>query len=435
MQTTDLRLDAGWIIPVEPAGTLRNHSLIVDVGRIVAIVPAAEADLRFAARERLALPHHALLPGLVNAHTHAAMSLFRGIADDVPLQVWLERYIWPREARFVGPDFVYDGARLAAAEMLRGGVTCCNDMYFFPDASARAFLELGLRAMLGLPILDLPTPYAADPDGYLQRGLAVRDALKHEATLAFSLAPHAPYTVGDDTWERIVVYARQLDLPIQTHLAETAVEVEQSREKHGETPLRRLHDLGATGPGFIAIHAVHVSTEDIALLATQGCHVVHCPVSNMKLGAGVAPVAALLAGGVNVALGTDGAASNNRLDVLGEMRIAALLAKVATGDPSALPAQQALCAATLSGARALGLDREIGSLVAGKQADVIAVDLSALEAIPCYDPISHLVHAVGREAVTDVWVAGRRVVSGRALTTADEASIVARARLWQERLQ
>ena len=435
MQAVDLRLDAGWIIPVEPAGALRDHSLIVDAGRIAAIVPAAEADLRFAARELLALPRHALLPGLVNAHTHAAMSLFRGIADDVPLQVWLEQYIWPREGRFVGPDFVYDGARLAAAEMLRGGVTCCNDMYFFPDASARAFLELGLRAMLGLPVLDFPTPYAADPDGYLQRGLAVRDALKHEATLAFSLAPHAPYTVGDETWEKIVVYARQLDLPIQTHLAETAGEVEQSRDKHGLTPLRRLHDLGATGPGFIAIHGVHVSNDDIALLATQGCHVVHCPVSNMKLGAGIAPVAALLARGVNVALGTDGAASNNRLDVLGEMRIAALLAKVATGDPSALSAPQALCAATLSGARALGLDREIGSLVAGKQADVIAVDLSALDAIPCYDPISHLVHAVGREAVTDVWVAGRRVVSGRALTTADEASIVARARLWQERLQ
>lgn len=435
MQVADLRLDAGWIVPIEPAGALRDHSLIVDAGRIAAIVPAVEADLGFDARERLALPHHALLPGLVNAHTHAAMSLFRGIADDVPLQVWLEQHIWPREGRFVGPDFVYDGARLAAAEMLLGGVTCCNDMYFFPDASARAFLELGLRAMLGLPVLDFPTPYAADPDGYLQQGLAVRDALKHEATLAFSLAPHAPYTVGDATWAKIVVYARQLDLPIQTHLAETAAEVEQSRERHGQSPLRRLHDLGVTGPGFVAIHAVHVSTEDIELLATQGCHVVHCPVSNMKLGAGIAPVAALLARGVNVALGTDGAASNDRLDVLGEMRVAALLAKVATGDPSVLSAQQTLCAATLSGARALGLDREIGSLVAGKQADVIAVDLSSLKAIPCYDPISTLVHAVGREAVTDVWVAGRRIVSGRALATADEASIVARARHWQERLR
>ena len=435
MQTADLRVDAGWIIPIDPAGALRDHALILDAGRIAALLPEAEADLRFESRERLALPDHVLLPGLVNAHTHAAMNLFRGLADDLPLKVWLEQQIWPREGRFVGPEFVYDGARLAAAEMLLGGVTCCNDMYFFPDASARAFVELGMRAMLGLPILDFPTPYAADADGYLQTGLAIRDQLKHEPRLAFSLAPHAPYTVGDATWEKIVVYARQLDLPIQTHLAETVAEIAESRERYGCTPLRRLHELGATGPGFIAIHGVHLSSEDIALLATHGGHVVHCPVSNMKLGTGIAPVAALFASGVNVALGTDGAASNNRLDLFGEMRIAALLAKVATGDPSVLTAQQALSTATLSGARALGMDGEIGSLTAGKAADFIAVELSALDATPCYDPVSHLVHAIGRDAVSDVWVAGRRVVSGRALTTADEATIIARSRLWQERLQ
>jgi 5-methylthioadenosine/S-adenosylhomocysteine deaminase len=435
MQSVDLRLDAGWIVPIEPEGALPDHALIVDAGRIVALVPGAVADLRFEPRERLALPHHVLVPGLVNAHTHAAMSLYRGIADDIPLQVWLEQHIWPREARFAAPDFVYDGARLAAAEMLLGGVTCCNDMYFFPEASARAFLELGMRAMLGLPVLDFPTPYAADADGYLQQGLAIRDSLKHEAGLAFSLSPHAPYTVGDATWERIVVFARQLDLPIQTHLAETSQEVAQSRDSHGRTPLGRLHALGATGPGFIAIHGVHLSAEDIALLAAQGSHVVHCPVSNMKLGSGIAPVSAMLAAGLNVALGTDGAASNNRLDLFGEMRIAALLAKVAAGDPAVMPAHQVLRAATLAGARALGLDGEIGSLVPGKQADIAAVDLSTLDATPCYDPVSHLVHAVGREAVTDVWVAGRRVVSRGTLTTADEASILARARLWQERLQ
>lgn len=435
MQKADLRIDAGWIVPVEPAGALHDHALIVDAGRIVAVVPPVRADEDFECREHLRLATHVLLPGLVNAHTHAAMSLFRGIADDVPLKVWLETHIWPREGRFVDPDFVYAGARLAAAEMLRGGITCSNDMYFFPDATARAFLDVGLRSMLGLPILDFPTPYAADADGYLKRGLAVRDALKHEPTLTFSLAPHAPYTVGDATWERIVVYARQLDLPIQTHLAETAGEVGDGHASHGVSPLARLHALGATGPGFIAIHGVHLSDADVALLATHGGHVVHCPVSNMKLGAGIAPVSALLAHGVNVALGTDGAASNNRLDLMGEMRIAALLAKVATGDPSTLPAQDALRAATLAGARALGLDHAIGSLVPGKEADVIAVDLSGLDATPCYDPISHLVHTVGRDAVTDVWVAGRRVVAGRALTGVDEGSIVAHARVWQERLQ
>jgi 5-methylthioadenosine/S-adenosylhomocysteine deaminase len=435
MQTCDLRIDAGWIVPIEPRGALPDHSLIADGGRIVAVAPTSLAAAEFDAREQVALPRHVLLPGLVNAHSHAAMNLFRGIADDVPLKVWLEQHIWPREGQFVAPDFVRDGARVAAAEMLRGGITCCNDMYFFPDASAHAFLELGMRAMLGLPVLDFPTPYAPDADGYLARGFAIRDALKHEPKLTFSLAPHAPYTVGNDTWRKVVVFARQLDLPIQTHLAETADEVAASHTEFHCSPMRRLHDLGVSGPQFIAVHGVHLAPDDIALLSAHGCHVVHCPVSNMKLGSGVAPVAALLAGGVNVALGTDGAASNNRLDLFGEMRIASLLAKAATGDAAVLPAQQVLYAATLAGARALGLDARIGSLVAGKEADMIAVDLSAPEALPCYDPVSHLVHAVGREAVTDVWVAGARVVADRMLLTADEAGISASSRLWQERLK
>ncbi|MBK6337612.1 MAG: TRZ/ATZ family hydrolase [Betaproteobacteria bacterium] len=435
MQNVDLRLDAEWIIPVAPAGALGGHALLVDGGRIVALVPAATADQRYTPRQRVALPRHALIPGLVNAHTHAAMALFRGIADDVPLQVWLEQHIWPREGRFAAPDFVYDGACLAAAEMLKGGITCCNDMYFFPDATARAFLATGLRAMLGLPVLDFPTPYAADPDGYLQKGLAVRDEFLHEPRLTFSLSPHAPYTVGDPAWEKTITYARQLDLPIQTHLAETAAEMAASRATHGATPLARLHRLGATGPSFIAIHAVHLDADDVDLLARHGGHVVHCPASNMKLGCGIAPITDYRARGINVALGTDGAASNNRLDLFGEMRLAALLAKVATGDPAALPAADALRAATLGGAQALGLDADLGSLGPGKFADVVAVDLGTLEAAPCYDPVSHLVHVVGREAVTDVWVAGQRLVADRVLTTVDEAALFARARLWQERLQ
>jgi 5-methylthioadenosine/S-adenosylhomocysteine deaminase len=435
MQTVDLRLDAGWILPVEPAGALAGHALVVDAGRVVALLPTAAADAAYAPREHVALPRHALIPGLVNAHTHAAMALFRGIADDVPLSVWLEQHIWPREGRFAAPDFVFDGASLAGAEMLRGGITCCNDMYFFPDATARALLAVGMRAMLGLPVLDFPTPYAADPDGYLQKGLAVRDEFIHEPRLAFSLSPHAPYTVGDPAWERTITYARELDLPIQTHLAETADEVAASRATHGATPLARLHRLGATGPSFIAIHAIHLDAADVDLLATHGGHVVHCPASNMKLGCGIAPIAHYRARGINVALGTDGAASNNRLDLFAEMRLAALLAKVATGDPAALPAADVLRAATLGGAQALGLDADLGSLAPGKCADAVAVDLSSLEATPCYDPVSHLVHVVGREAVTDVWVGGNRVVADRVLTTIDTAALCARARLWQERLQ
>ena len=435
MRTVDLRLDAKWIVPIEPAGALTGQALIVDAGSVVAIVPVAVADEEYAARSHLALPGHALLPGLVNAHTHAAMTLFRGLADDLPLQTWLEREIWPRETRFVAPEFVYDGVRLAAIEMLKGGTTCFNDMYFYPDAAARACLETGIRAMLGLVVLDFPTPYASDPDGYLQRGLAIRDAYKHSPTLCFSLAPHAPYTVGDATWEKIVMYARQLDLPIETHIAETAAEVARSLEQHGVTPLARLHRLGATGPAFIGIHGVHLAPADVDVLATHGGHVVHCPVSNMKLGNGIAPVPMLLARGINVALGTDGAASNNRQDIWSEMRIAALLAKVGSGDPSVVSAQQALQMATLGGARALGLEATIGSLVPGKQADIVAVDLTATHTLPCYDPLSHLVHVAGRECVTDVWIGGERIVADGRLVTAEEAAIAARARIWQERMK
>jgi 5-methylthioadenosine/S-adenosylhomocysteine deaminase len=433
-RTVDLRIDAGWIIPVEPAGALTGHALIVDDGRVVAVLPVDAADDAYAARETHDLPNHALIPGLVNAHTHAAMTLMRGVADDLPLKSWLEGHIWPLEARFVAPDFVYDGTLLGAAEMLRGGVTCCNDMYFFPEAAARAYETAGMRAMLGMPVLDFPTPYAPDADGCLQRGLAARDAFKHAPLLSFSLAPHAPYTVSDASWDKIVMYARQLDLPIQTHLAETRHEVEESRAATGLTPLHRLDRLGATGPAFIAIHAVHVDGDDVALLAAQRCQVVHCPASNMKLGAGIAPVTEMLRQGIGVALGTDGAASNNRLDILGEMRLASLLAKVATGEPSSVPAAMALRMATLHGATALGLDALTGSLKPGKQADVVAVDLSGLGTQPMYDAVSHLAYAAGRESITDVWVRGERVVADRRLTTIDEASLLARTHGWQQQL-
>jgi 5-methylthioadenosine/S-adenosylhomocysteine deaminase len=430
----DLCIFARYVIPVEPAGVLEDHALVVDGGTIVAIVPRADAEREYRAEQSVVLAEHALLPGLVNTHTHAAMTLLRGIADDVPLASWLEAHIWPREGRFVSPEFVHDGTLLGAAEMLLSGITCCNDMYFHPEDAARAYEQAGMRAMLGMPILDVPTPYAADADGYLARGLAARDAFKQSPRLSFSLAPHAPYTVGDATWERVVVYARQLDLSIQTHVAETRREVDESLATYHETPLARLDRLGATGPNFIAIHAVHLDAHDIDLLATQGCHVVHCAGSNMKLASGIAPVSALLDRGVNVALGTDGAASNNRLDVLDEMRLAGLLAKVATGNAAALPSATLLHMATLAGATALGLDGRVGSLRPGKEADVTAVRLADVETLPLYDPVSQLPNAAGREHVTDVWVAGERVVASRRLTRIDAPSLLARTKAWQARL-
>ena len=431
----DLRVDARWVIPIQPAGALSHHSLIVDDGRIVAVTATAGVEHQFAPREHVTLPTHVVLPGLVNAHTHAAMTLLRGIADDVALKPWLEQHIWPREERFLSPEFVHDGTLIAAGEMLRGGITCCADQYFFPDAAARAYARSGIRAFLGLPVLDFPTLYAPDCGGYLQVGLAARDAWKQEPKFAFALAPHAPYTVGDASWEKIVVYARELDLPIQTHLQETRDELEQSMASLAMTPLARLDRLGATGPGFIAVHAVHLADSDIELLAAQSCHVVHCPASNLKLASGIAPVARLKARGVNVALGTDGAASNNRLDLLAEARLASLAAKVAAGDAAALPAAAALRMATLDGAAALGLAAEIGSLERGKQADAIAVDLGSFEQLPCYDPLSQLLHVAGRDQVTDVWIAGERIVAERAMTRLDAGELAALARLWQDRLQ
>jgi 5-methylthioadenosine/S-adenosylhomocysteine deaminase len=306
------------VTPRFAAGALAHHTLVVDGGRVKAVMPTGEVDREFSAREQVTLPAHVLLPGLVNAHTHAAMTLMRDIADDLPLRPWLEQHIWPREGRFLSPEFVHDGTLIAAGEMLRGGITCCADQYFYPDAAARAYRRSGMRALLVLPVLDFPTPYAADCDGYLQAGLAVRDAWKHDPKFVFALAPHAPYTVGDASWEKIVVYARQVDLPIQTHVQETQDELQQSLASCAMTPLARLDRLGVTGPNFIAVHAVHLTDADIDLLAQQSCQVVHCPTSNLKLASGIAPVTRLRARGVNVALGTDGAASNNRLDLLAE---------------------------------------------------------------------------------------------------------------------
>jgi len=433
-RAVDLRIDARWLVPIARDGALEAHALMVDAGRIVALLPAAEADERYAPREAIELATHAVMPGFVNAHTHAAMTLLRGIADDVPLDAWLREHIWPAEMAHVAPAFVYDGTLAAAAEMLCGGVTTAADMYFHAEASAKAWIAAGMRAVVGIPVLDFPMAGAADADAHLARGLAARDAFKGAATLSFVLAPHAPYTVGDATWRKIVTIARETDLGIVTHLQETRAERDDALARDGMTPLARLDALGVTGPGFVAVHAVHPGVGDVERLARQGCHVVHCPASNLKLGAGIAPVAAYVAAGINVALGTDGAASNNRLDMFDAMRLAALVAKGTSGDPTLLPAQQVLRMATQHGADAFGLGASIGSLERGKLADLIAVDLASVATEPCYDPVSQLVHAASREHVTDVFVAGERVVANRAPTRIDAAAIAARARAWRDRI-
>ena len=435
MESIDLLIDARWIIPVDQLGrVLERHSVAVRDGRILAVLPAAEAHAAYLAAERVSLPTHALIPGLVNLHTHASMALMRGLADDMPLMQWLQDRIWPAEAKHVSPQFVYDGTLLACAEMLRGGITCFNEMYFYPGDAARAALEMGMRAALGLIVIDFPTAYAADADDYVAKGLALRDALREHQLLSFCMAPHAPYTVSDRTFSRLITLAEELDLPVHMHVHETQDEIGQSIAQHGVRPLARLHRLGLVGPNLIAVHAIHLTQEEIALLVQNGSSVAHCPSSNLKFANGFAPVARMLAAGVNIGLGTDGSASNNRLDLFQEMRQAALLAKTLSGDARALPAHRALAMATLDGARALRLDHAIGSIEHGKFADLTAVEFTAPDMLPCYDPVSHLVYAAGRENVSHVWVAGRLLVENRELKNRPKNDLENLVVLWQNRL-
>lgn len=431
----DLLIRPQWIIPIEPAGvTLTGHALAVDAGRIVAVVADSEARYRFLARETVTLPGEVLLPGFVNLHTHAAMTLLRGFADDLPLMRWLSERIWPAESRHAGADFVHDGTLLACAEMLRGGITTFNDMYFFPEAAARAASRAGIRAVLGIVVVEFPTAYAVDAADYLARGLAARDALRGEDLVQFCLAPHAPYTVSDRTFERIATLAAQLDIPVHIHLHETLHEVEESRRQHGVRPVERLHRIGLLGPHLIAVHCVQLGPEEIELLAHEGAHAALCPTSNLKLASGIPPIAALEARKINFGLGTDGAASNNRLDLFHELRHAALLAKGASGNAEALGAHAALHSATLGGARALGLDHRIGSLLPGKAADLCAVRLDDWIASPCYDPASHLVYVAGREQVSHTWVEGRLAMKHGLPTQIAVPDLLDIAGLWHTRL-
>lgn len=428
-------LHARWVIPVQPAGqVLEHHTVVIENATIRAVLPTSEWRSPGPGMEELTLPEHALIPGLVNTHTHAAMSLFRGMADDRPLMDWLTNHIWPAEARAVNREFVRDGTRLAAAEMLLGGTTCMNDMYFFGDEAAAAAIEAGLRAVIGMIVIGFPSAWAADVDEYFRKGQAVHDQYRDHPLITTAFAPHAPYTVDDAALTRIATLAEELDCPVHMHVQETADEVEQAIAANGLRPLRRLQGLGLVTPRLLAVHATCLDPEEMDLLATRGVTVVHCPESNLKLASGFCPVAQLLARGVNVALGTDGAASNNDLDMLGELRTASLLAKGVAGDPCALPAAQALRIATWNGAQALGLERSIGSIEVGKQADLVAIDLGDLRARPVYDPVSQIVYSAHRDQVTQVWVAGRHVVRNRQLATLDVLGLKASAEEWGQRL-
>ncbi len=435
MTEIELLINARWVIPVDPDGHLDHHSVAVNQGRILDVLPTPAALARYRARRTIDLATHALIPGLVNAHTHAAMGLFRGLADDLPLMDWLHNHIWPAEVRWVSPQFVRDGVQLAIAEMLKGGTTCFSDMYFFPEDCARVVRKAGIRACIGMIVIDFPTPYADSPAAYLDKGLRLHDELRGNELTTTAFAPHAPYSVSDEPLIRIRTLNNELDLPVHMHVHETVHEVQEALAKTGRRPLERLRELDLLTPNLVAVHMTQLLPGEIALLARTGVNVVHCPESNLKLASGFCPVHELLRAGVNVALGTDGAASNNDLDMLDEMRIAALLAKAVSEDATALPARAALRMATLNGARALGLDSVTGSISAGKYADLAAIDLARIPSQPVYDPLSQIVYTAARDQVTDVWVAGRRLLDGGRLTSLDESEILQRAQSWSDRIR
>jgi 5-methylthioadenosine/S-adenosylhomocysteine deaminase len=407
IKNVDSIIKARWLLPIVPNDTLlEDYAVVVDAGVIVDICPTTEVDSQYQAQDVVNLDTQVLMPGLVNLHTHAAMSLMRGLADDIALMPWLNAHIWPAEAQVVSPSYVYDGTLLACAEMLGGGITTFNDMYFYPEAAAEAVLKAGMRANLGLVVLDFPTQYASDASDYLAKGTAARDQYSSHPLITFSFAPHAPYTVSDAAFIQIITMAEQLNIGLHSHLHETQEEIQQSVQTYGMRPINRLDKLGMLSATSTFAHCVHLNAVEMQLLAVNNCSIAHCPSSNLKLASGIAPISAYVKHGINIGLGTDGAASNNRLDLFAEMRLCALLAKGQSGDATAIDAHQALRMATINGAIALNMQDKIGSIEVGKRADLCAVQLTDLALQPCFDPVSHLVYVAGREQVSHTWVDG-----------------------------
>jgi len=434
-QPCDLLIEAGWVVPVVPhAVVLADHAVVVTGGRIVAVLPRAEALARFAPAAHVRRPQAILMPGLVNAHVHNPMTLLRGVADDLPLMPWLTQHIWPIEDAIMGPEYCAAGVELAVAEMLRGGTTCASEDYFFPDVCAATYRRLGFRALVGLPVIDFPTAWARSQDEYFDKALEVHDVWRSDALVRTSFAPHAPYTVNDSSFERIRMLADQLDVPVHLHVHETAQEIADAVTKHGMREIARLDRLGLVNSQLIAVHMTQLTAAEIALCAERGVSVVHCPESNLKLASGFCEVERLRRAGVTLALGTDGAASNNDLDMFGEMRTAALLAKAVAHDASALNAAQTLHMATLGGAQALGFGDRIGSIEVGKEADLVCVNMDEIETLPMYDPISQLVYASGRQQVSDVWIRGEARLQQRVLCDLDMDALRANVRQWQARI-
>ncbi len=434
--TVDTILQPEWIVPIEPHNTvLENHSIVIDQGRIVALLPRVEAENLYEANTHLRLADHIVMPGLMNSHAHSPMVLFRGMADDLGLMDWLNNHIWPAETQWMNEEFMRDGTELAILEMLRSGTTCFNENYFFGEVTAETAVIAGIRAVVGAEVINLPTQYAGTMDEYLTKMEIFCQQWRGHPLIKPTIHPQGPYTVSDDDFLQVKAFADEQELIIHTHLHETLDEINGSIQQYHKRPVQRLYDLGLFSERLVCVHMCHVNEEDLAILQATRPQIVHSPESNLKLASGFCPVKKIMTAGINVALGTDGAASNNDLDMFGEMRTAAILAKAVAQDSTALNAAEALQMATLNGARAFGLEREIGSIQPGKSADLIAIDLSAVNTQPIYHPISQLVYAVNSRQVSDVWVAGQRLLKNGEFTTLDAEAILAKARKWRKKIR
>ncbi|MGI9249258.1 MAG: TRZ/ATZ family hydrolase [Woeseiaceae bacterium] len=436
MHHCDTLIAPRWCIPVEPAGAvLTGHAVVVTDGKITDLLPLEKALECYQPSVLIKRPDHVLIPGLVNAHTHAAMTLLRGLADDMPLEAWLREGIWPAEKRWVSAEMVRDGTELAIAEMISAGITCFSDQYFFPEIVAETAVDLNMRAMVGTPVVEVPTSWARSSEEYLRKGSdLVHDPYAEHPLISSCYAPHSMSALSDGSFTELRVMADQLDVPVQIHLHESAAEIAASLESTGKRPCERLDELGLVNASLLAVHGVHLTDAEVTRFAEAGVNVAHCPRSNLKLASGIAPIARYRAAGVNIAIGTDGAASNNVLDVLAEMRLAVLLAKATSGDAAAVSANEVLYMGTLGGAKALGMARTIGSITPGKWADLTCVDLNGLNCQPIYDVVSQLVYTANASQVSDVWVAGKHQLDDGRLAHINTEELLERSKEWRDRI-
>lgn len=434
-QPIDQLIHSRWLITMDSdRRVLEHHSLAIKDGKIVGICPTAEAEAKFDANECSELEQHIVFPGLVNTHGHLAMTLLRGYADDHPLQDWLNNHIWPAEAAFVSSEFVHDGSVLAMAEMIRGGTTTFSDNYFFPEAVADAAESIGMRACLYAPILNFPTAWGSGPEETIPKSCSLIEQYQNHPLIKVGFGPHAPYTVSNEAFSEIARFEAQYQCGVMVHLQETQQEVEDSLAQYQQRPTERLHSLGLMNERTQCVHMTAINETDIQILKETGSHIAHCPESNLKLASGFCPVQTLAENGINVSLGTDGAASNNDLDMLSEMRTASLLAKAVANNASALTAMESLAMATINGAKTLDIDKHTGSLELGKSADIAAVEMSALNALPMYDPVAYLAYTNCSHQVTDVWVAGERLLAASVLQTIDEDELRKTTANWQVKI-